>query len=65
MRSETKQINYRKDGTIKSIYLDVNDKPYKDYYFYKNGNIKKEYIYSTRLTINFKGCPHCTVENFL
>tara|TARA_R110000744_G_C18932227_1_gene513283 strand:- start:129 stop:338 length:210 start_codon:yes stop_codon:yes gene_type:complete len=46
-------IKYRKDGSIKSVYEDIDGKPYKDYTYYKNGKIKKEFNYRMNVITNF------------
>ena len=47
-----KRIEYRKDGSIKHVIEEVNGRPYKDYTFYKNGKIKREYNYRMDVLIN-------------
>lgn len=65
MTSISKQINYRKDGTIKSIHEDVNGQPYKDYKFYRDGKLKSEFNYRMNLKTNFNKGNTISVNAFI
>lgn len=65
MRSQSREVNFRKDGTVKSIYDDVNGQPYKDYKFYRTGELKSEFSYRTNVKYNYCKCNKRTVDCFI
>ena len=54
-------INYRNDGSIKSVNEDIDGEPYKDFTFYKNGKAKAEFNYRMNVILKFKN--NCLVKS--